>query len=306
MPQQDTSQIKEKIIYVLRKNGPCLPVHIAKEVGLSILFSSAFLSELFSEKKVKMSDMRVGSSPIYFLPDHEHSLERFSQHLKSKEKEAFLLLKEKKFLKDEDQQPAIRVALRAIKDFALPFKKEDSFYWRYFTIPESELILEEKKTIKTPAKEEISMIHTIRTSPKPESDGKEAINISQEDKKQGKKETKKPKPPKPPKPLKKKSLKKEEGFFNKVKDLLNKKGIEILDINDIKNGEITLKVNNKGQEELLIAYNKKKISESDILKAYKKSQEANLPYIILSLGDAPKKTQNIIDAAKSLSSIEKL
>jgi hypothetical protein len=312
MPTQDTSQLKEKILFSLRKNGPSLPVHIAKEVGLSILFSSAFLSELVSDKKVKMSEMRVGSSPVYFLPGHEQSLERFSTHLKSKEKEAFLLLKERKFLKDEYQQPAIRVALRAIKDFAIPFKKENSFYWRYFTTPESELLIEEKKIIKTPEKD-IGIAHTITTSPKPVSDEKEVIKTQTEEKEpkilnifDKKKETKKPKLSKPAKQTKKKSLKKEEGFFNKVKELLSKKEIEILDIVDIKNMEITLKVNNKGKEELLIAYNKKKISDSDILKAYKKSQEIDLPYIILSLGDASKKTQKIIDASKTLSSIEKL
>jgi hypothetical protein len=303
MAQQDTSQLKEKIVYILRKNGPSLPVHIAKETGLSILFSSAFLSELVSDKKVKMSEMRVGSSPIYFLPEHEHSLERYSQHLKSKEKEAFLILKEKKFLKDEDQLPAIRVALRAIKDFAIPFKKEESFYWRYFTTPESEFVFEQKQIIKKQDKPEVEITHTITKIPE------QSLDIFPTEKgviKEEKKDIKKPKSTKPTKEKKKKSVKKEDSFFNKVKELLNKKEIEILDIVDIKTGEITLKVKNKGKEELLIAYNKKKISDLDILKAYKKSRQANLPYIILSLGDAPKKTQNILDAAKSLSGIEKL
>jgi len=44
MPIKDTSEIKEKIILILRKNGPSLPVHIAKEIETSILFTSAFLS----------------------------------------------------------------------------------------------------------------------------------------------------------------------------------------------------------------------------------------------------------------------
>ena len=96
MPTQDTSKIKEKIIFTLRRRGPCLPVHIANEIQTSILFASAFLSELVSEKKIKMSYMKVGSSPIYFIPGQERHLERFSEHLKSKEKEAFLLLRERK------------------------------------------------------------------------------------------------------------------------------------------------------------------------------------------------------------------
>jgi len=34
-----------------KRRGPSLPVHIASETGLSMLFASAFLSELLSEKK---------------------------------------------------------------------------------------------------------------------------------------------------------------------------------------------------------------------------------------------------------------
>ena len=97
---QDTSELKEKILSTFKQRGPSLPVHIAGATGLSILFASAFLSELFSEKKIKISHMKVGSSPIYFLPGQEHLLENFSQYIKGKEKETFLLLKEKKILKD--------------------------------------------------------------------------------------------------------------------------------------------------------------------------------------------------------------
>ena len=33
MPIQDTSKIKEKILFTLRRRGPCLPVRIASEIG---------------------------------------------------------------------------------------------------------------------------------------------------------------------------------------------------------------------------------------------------------------------------------
>ena len=91
MPTQDTTEIKQNIVNVLRNRGPCLPVHISSEVKISALFASAFLSELLSEKQLKLSYMRVGNSPLYLLPGQEPLLERFAHHLKSKEKEAFLL-----------------------------------------------------------------------------------------------------------------------------------------------------------------------------------------------------------------------
>ena len=39
---QDASALKDKIVSSLKQKGPSLPVHIAKEIGLSILFASAF------------------------------------------------------------------------------------------------------------------------------------------------------------------------------------------------------------------------------------------------------------------------
>ena len=97
---QDTTEIKEKIISLLQIRGPSLPVHVSSEIKTSILFASAFLSELASEKRIKISNMRVGSSPLYFLPGQEPLLEKFSQYLKSREKDAYMLLKGEKFLKD--------------------------------------------------------------------------------------------------------------------------------------------------------------------------------------------------------------
>ena len=67
MPPQDTTDIRDKIVLSIKEKGPTIPVFIAKEIGSSILFTSAFLSELLSEKRLKMSHMRIGSSPLYFI-----------------------------------------------------------------------------------------------------------------------------------------------------------------------------------------------------------------------------------------------
>ena len=104
-----------------------------------MLFTSAFLSELYSDKKIKISAMKVGGSPLYFVPGHENQLEKYSQYLGSKEKEAYDLLQKNKILKDSEQQPAIRVALRALHDFAIPFKNNEDIYWRYLTFSENDV-----------------------------------------------------------------------------------------------------------------------------------------------------------------------
>jgi len=116
MAQQDTTQLKERIVSMIRFKGPSLPVHVAKEIDTSMLFASAFLSELVSEKKIKISNMKVGSSPLYLIEGQESALERFAEHLKSKEKEAFILLRNSKILRDSELDSPIRVAIRSIKD----------------------------------------------------------------------------------------------------------------------------------------------------------------------------------------------
>lgn len=317
MRAENPMETREKIIGILRRRGPSLPVHIAKETGLSILFASAFLSELLSDKSIEMSSMRVGSSPIYFLRDHSYMLERFSQHLKSREKDAFLLIREKKFLRDSEQTPVIRVALRSIKDFALPFRRNGVIFWRYYLVPESEfheeVISEEKRSEKEQKileepKKEVEVIVELTTPMEKDKEEKEPAKESKEktveifDKKPSQKIQKTK-----AKKTKKKLAKTDDKFFNRVKEWLSGKSMEIIDIQNFNKNDLQLRIKNKeGKEELLMAYNRKKVSDSDIIKANKKSQELGLPYNILSLGEPSKKISDLINAAKNLTGIQKM
>jgi len=316
MVVEDAMKVKEKIINFIRLRGPSLPVQIAKETGLSILFASAFLSELYGEKELNISNIRVGSSPLYFIPGQEPQLERFSQYLKSKEKDAFIRLKEEKFLKDSEQEPAIRVALRNIKDYAIPFKRDEEIYWRYFTIPisefeESEEEIEEetdndepeneKQEIEEDNKEEKEIENIFDES---EEELEEETEEIKEDAQEGpkKKLIKKSKQNK----VKKQNKKRDENFFNKIKEFLEKQGIEILDIRDFQNEEAVLKIKRDKNEELLFVFNQRKITEKEILKAYKKASQEKMRYSILSLGEPLKKLNDLIEAIKGLSDISKM
>jgi len=225
--------------------------------------------------------MKVGNSPLYYLSGQEQLLEKSSHYLKSKEKEAFTLLKEKKIIKDSEQDPAIRVALREIKDFAIPFKKDEEIFWRYFTIPITEFKIaekpgeiEKKKTEKT-----LGIFDTSREKERTKRTRKKKIS---------------------------KTSQKERNFFNKTKEFLLEKSTELIDIISFSKDEIVLRVRDTEGEKIVIAYNKKRISDNDIIKAAKKSAEFNLPYIVLSLGEPLKKVHELIKAVKNLHSIEKL
>ena len=326
MPAQDTSPIKEKIISILRLNGPSLPVFISGKIESNTLFTSAFLSELLSEKKLRISNMKVGNSPLYFIQGQEPLLEKFSHHLKSKEKEAFTLLKEKKFLSDSKQHPAIRVALREIKDFALPFKHEDEIVWRFFTIPEEEFKPKTKPVVKEiPVK--IESIHKGREVRQTGGGGRgkwrpeehQIPNVVGGPEAGEKKEKTLDIFDKPVKgravgargdgtkiKRKQKTSQKENKFFEKVKGFLSENSIELLDIESFSKNEIILRVRERENEKILFAYNRKRISDRDIIKASKKASEFGMPYRILSLGEPLKKIKELIEAAKNLSSIEKI
>lgn len=308
---KDAGLIKENIMSLFQRNGPSLPIHVGRATGLSLIFASAFLSELLSERKLKLSTLRVGSSPVYFIPGQESQLERFAHHLKSKEKDAFELLKEKRFLKDSEQDPAIRVALRFIKDFAIPFKNDEEIYWRYFTTTEDEIrnIFEKKDSKQKPEKVQELEIIKVPASQDENLDTSEDKQILKEEFENKELEIKPPqkeKPHKKPKKKLKKKPKQDDKFFNKVKDYLSERSIEILDIEGANKDNLTLKIKTKEGEKLLIAYNKKKISEAEIIKAYKKSLEYNQNFIILSLGETSKKLSALIDALKNLDEIERI
>jgi hypothetical protein len=211
------------------------------------------------------------------------------------------LLKDKKFLADSAQSPAIRVALRALKDFAIPFHKNGQIIWRYYLVPETEFKssepeikkIQEQKIIQTPeikkiqeqqkelnifdAKQVPTQTQTVQKSQKENSTMRG--QAKEKSLKQEKTKTKK-----------KKLSKAGDNFFNKVKEWMLRNSMEILDIENFSKNEIHLRIKDKGVEQLLVAYNKRKISDSDIIKASKKAKEMT----------------EFIEAARNLSGIRKI
>jgi hypothetical protein len=269
MQAQDPIRIKEKILSILREKGPSLPVHIANGTGLSILFSSAFLSELFSEKKIQISDMKVGSSPVYFLPEQKNMLENFSHHLGNKEKEAFNLLKEKKILKDKEQEPAIRVALRSIKDFAIPSTRGEEIFWRYFIFHEPESKIE----TPVPEKEKYKLEQKVEKIP----EKKSGENYEEEEKSDLKELVLKF--------LEEKNIKLIEETENRKRDFagIGRMETEI--------GEMEI---------LIVGKDKKKVSEKDLIKLSEIGIENKKIILFISTGEIDKKAKDFFRECKNL------
>src|SRR3989344_7169467 len=144
---------KQRILNHIKMNGPSMPIRISTSLGIDSIIVSAFLSELVSDKELKISKMRVGNSPLYYFAGQEFLLDKFANYLDAREKEAFELLKKHGVLEDAQQPPVIRVALRSIGDFALPFEKDKRIYWRFLKMPMQEALNFVEKEIEgiTPA-----------------------------------------------------------------------------------------------------------------------------------------------------------
>jgi len=306
----DIQQKKQKIISFLKINGPSLPVRIAKIIEMDPVFASAILSELISEKTIKTSHIKIGSSPLYLLPDQDQKLEDQTSNLKPIEQDAIEKLKEKKLITDEDEEPAIRVALRNIKDFATPFKFQDKIMWRYTFAPKEEVekILSLKPTINdrrpTPSKPHDSRLTThdsklkiepIFKTPQTTPTGEALLSakrtISEADYQRSELSAKRTNPP---------------TFLKKIEEFLEKQNTQIISIEEVDKKKVIAKIKSESQTALLFAFNKKRITEDELMKCYKKTKTLNLPYYIITSGEPTKKMTETIDAYKKLIKIDNL
>lgn len=294
--QQD---INAKIINLVKIRGPILPIHAAKETGQTLLISGAFLSSLTSDKTLKISNLKVGGSPLYYLPGQEAMLENFIRFLNHKEREAFLLLKEKKIVKDSELTPDLRVAIRNIGDFASSFQlnlEPDVLYWRLYNLTDEEIEKEMEKFRITP--EQPKLIEQEKPEIKAE------LKIEE---KKIEPETKQIEPIFSEKPKIKRERAKPEKFLEELKQILKTKEIELINVEKYDKKEVIARIMLPSKKAcLLIAIDKKRVTEEDLLKAYKKSQQYNLPYMILTRTESSKRLKETIDAFKSLEKIEKL
>jgi len=274
---------KRQIISFLNQNGPSLPIRIAKAIEMEHVFASAILSELLNEKKVEMSHLRVGASALYMIKGQEKKLEEYVDNLKPLEKEVFMKLKERKILYDEKEDPAVRVALRNLKDFAIPFSHEEKILWKYALMPEeetNEILRPKKEIVKIQEKEELEEV------PKAWKVKKEEIN-------QIKKKILKEKNVEQPQ-----ELKVETEFAKEVKEFLNKKEISIIEEIENSKKEIIAKISLKTSlgkfTMLLIARNKKSVSPEEIENALQRAIYEKMSCLYLIRKDPSKKIKTIL------------
>lgn len=283
----DIQEKKKKILELLETAGPSLPVHVSKAIQMDPVFASAILSELITSRQIKTSHMKIGASPLYLLPSQEEKLEEKTENLKAIEKEAQEKLKNEKIITDEDCEPAIRVALRNIKDFAIPFKFQDKITWKYAFTPQEEidkiLFPKEEKIEESPSPEpEVPKAWEVKK--KEISQAKKVENIFKEKPKQEKTQT----------------------FLKKIEQFLETQETKITAIEEVDKKKVVAIIKSPEEKSMLFAFNKIRINEAELLKCYKEAEKKNLPYQIITKGNLTKKLQDTILAYQKLLKVDKL
>ncbi len=299
-------ETREKIVDIVKAKGPILPVQISKEIGTSILLASAHLAELTASKRMKISNIKVGGSPLYYLQGQESMLQKFATNLNEKEKKAFDLLSQNKILRDREQEPVIRVALREIKDFAHPlsvsYNNNSELFWKWHLVSDEEASNLIRSKIEPSTKISPSQKEIQKEEPKKELEQQKTLKPEQEKLKQTaiEKTDKKEKIRKP------RIKNKEDEFLKDLIKFFEKNSIKIINTEIIrKNSEMDFVLEIPSVVGSLQYYckarNKKRIGDSDLSAAYVKGQFRKLPVLVLSSGELSTKAQEML--AKELNSI---
>jgi len=280
-------ETNERILFLLKERGPILPVQASKEINENILMTSARLSELLTSKRIKISNLKIGGSPLYYLSGQEHKLQNFTENLNGVEKKAYDMLYQNKILKDYEQEPAIRVALRQIKDFAIPlqvnYENKIEIFWKWYLIDNKEMELliksklsEKKKEIsdkKLQNRQEITTQERLLEGPKEEAQKKEATKKIRKTIDKGL------------------FLRDVNNFFGK-----NKINIDNQDIKKSSEIDFIIKIQTTlgDLKYFCKAKNKKRVSDADLSSALIQAQSKNLPLLFLTNGILTKNSQEMM------------
>ncbi len=252
--------LHEQVLSYVKQNGPVVPTQVAKMLGRETYVAGAILSDLLSRKELKISSAKLGGSPVYYTPDQKEKLSLLYQHLPQREKEAYDLLKEKKVINDNDLEPAIHVAFRMLRDFAIPMDMNNTTVWRWYLTPEEEAhaMLQQKQL-------------------KPQEFIQQTIT------------------PTPPR-----KAAKDETFSTLVSAYLSSTNIAVTGkISERKNKELILTARVPSAigelDMLIVAKNKAKISNNDLTLAYEKGAAKKLPTLFLVTGELAKKARQHIE-----------
>lgn len=289
---------QDKILQFLRMNGPSLPSQIGKLLHTDLLLASAHLSDLMAQGKVKVSSLKIGGSPLYYVSGQERQLAQYaSGNMNPKDVQVLHSLQEKKLLREAQLPLLDKVALRSLKDFAIPLqvtvegKKELFWKWHLCSVEEAQDLL---STYFAPAPQEIGSMAEMKPSLPPESmlsSPMASASLQILETAAGRKSAK----------PRSKPTRQEEEFFPQIEEMCKKLKITIEQKETIrKNAEMELVLKIPSAVGLMTyfckARNKAKCDEKDLSAAYMQAQIKKLPLLLLYTGEWSKKAQEMLES----------
>tara|TARA_Y100000310_G_scaffold334548_1_gene414597 strand:+ start:668 stop:1648 length:981 start_codon:yes stop_codon:yes gene_type:complete len=315
--------MREQILEFLKKKGPIVPMELAEELRIDSVIASAYLSDLVSTKTINISAVKLGSSPLYFLPEHKLKLEEYIEKLHPQEQAVVKKLKENKVLRENSLSPNERVAVKHAKDFAVPlevsFQDAKEVFWKWYALsnqqasdairatltgkPVEEEVVQEKK-VEKPVEE------VVEKKPEPIKKETKPKPVFKEPKPEIKKEVVEKKEPEEvpiirpkAKPLPKKEKQEvlvEDSFVKEVVGFLTARNIRVVavDVEKAKTDatlivQVPTPVGN--MKFYCRAKNKKRVSDLDLMAAYAEGNLKNLPVMFLTKGTLTKKAQDKLE-----------
>ncbi len=328
---------RDVVLRLVRTRGPVIPNELKRDLkqGDTVLLG-AMLSELASKGLVKISKVKIGGSPFYYDPQQPATLEKATGHLNEKDQRTWRLLKERKVLRDDEQDALTRVSLRNIPDYSVRLEAsagdEQMIFWKYYLVPdeEAERLIKAKlgvsqsapgeAPVERPAEKPVESPTpgTIRPEKKiitekpvipPPSTRTETIPPPKPE--QPKPETKPE--PKPRKPRQKKEALPdaqttitamegiEDEFYDEVKRFFDKSGIAVKEQRLVKRKSeldfIILLPTPVGQAEYFCkARSKKRSNDGDLASAKLQGMNRHLPVVYLTNGDLTRKAELMLAA----------
>jgi len=278
----------DQVIRIVATKGPLLPIQISKELGCNTLVAGALLSQLVEQKRVFVSSIKIGGSPLYYVNEQKYKLQDFAKYLNEKDKRTYELLRQKKILRDSEQPPLIRVSLRAVKDFAIPlevtFGDVKEIFWKWYLLSDDDA----RELIR----QHLKIDEKTRERQKNEEEKKEEKAIEKPLSTFVSKEEQKTVEPKEQKAT-------TDSFLSEITNFLKSKGITIKNFEiKKKNSEIELTLivpSAVGQIEYYCkAKDKKRVDEGDISSTYLQGQLKRLPAMLLTRGEMTKKAKELV------------
>ncbi len=266
---------KEEVLLAVKAKGYVVPSDLIKQFHLDTFIMGAVLSDLVSEKKLFISSVKIGGSPVYYVPEAKEKLQELFKYLNEKDKQTYLLLQERIVLEDAVQTPLLRVSLRALKDYAKPLEVtshgETKLFWKWYLAPEDTVNQNIRALLfSEPAPQ-------LQTPPHTEPTQQATLSVEPQELKLKKQKEQQP----------------AEDFVQTVTSFFKEKNISFRDIIIIKKGEVDCIVEVPSPlgtiEYYCKAKNKKRCTEGEIASAFVAAQLKKLPALFLTQGEIPKK-----------------